>query len=317
MIFFDDFDKEINLVLGDVNSFIGGLEKPISDLGIAFLEKFRASLKGFNTFLLFPYWLSEGFDIKGKENISRKLSNLDVYGIIHLRIIDDILDNPEKIDRNLLLLSNISEYKMYEICFKLIGPNEYFLKDLEDTLTQFSNAILYEKNYYNYKGEITEKMSNFDYQLMAKKAFHLRIPILSYLYLEGSNEMKRKDFLSMMEYWGTSMQLFNDVLGWKDDFLAGQMTYPLVKVIQYLENENLVEKGKTEVMDIAAGFIETDILEDALNISLRYQQMAIDSIKLYNLYYLNEFFVDASNKISSSIDKFKNKRENILKEIIN
>ena len=317
MIFFDDFDKEINLVLSDVNSFIGGLEKPISDLGISFLEKFRVSLKGFNTFLLFPYWLSQGFDIKDKEDVSRKLANLDVYGIMHLRIIDDIIDNPEKIDRNLILFSNISEYKMYEICFKLIGPNEKFLKDLEDTLTQFSNAVLYEKYNYNYKVEITENMSDFDYLLMAKKAFHLRIPILAYLYLEESDEKKREDFLSMMEYWGTSMQLFNDVLGWKDDFIASQMTYPLVKVIQYLENEELVDKGKSEIMDIAAGFIETDILEDTLNIALKYQQMAIDSIKSYNLYYLNEFFVDASNKISSSINKFKNKREDMLKEILN
>ena len=317
MIFFDDFDKEINLVLSDVNSFIGKLEKPVSDLGISFLEKFKLSLKGFNTFLLFPYWLSQGFDIKDKEDVSRKLANLDVYGIMHLRIIDDIIDNPEKIDRNLILLSNISEYKMYEICFKLIGPNENFLKDLEDTLTQFSNAVLYEKYNYNYKGEITENMSNFDYQLMSKKAFHLRIPILSYLYLEESDEKKREDFLSMMEYWGTSMQLFNDVLGWKDDFIARQMTYPLVKVIQYLENEELVDKGKSEIMDIAAGFIETDILEDTLNIALKYQEMAIDSIKSYNLYYLNEFFVDASNKISSSINKFKNKREDMLKEILN
>lgn len=317
MIFFDDFDKEINLVLSDVNSFIGGLEKPISDLGIPFLEKFKVSLKGFNTFLLFPYWLSQGFDIKDKDYVSRKLANLDVYGIMHLRIIDDIIDNPEKIDRNLILFSNISEYKMYEICFKLIGPNEKFLKDLEETLTQFSNAVLYEKYNYNYKSEITENMSNFDYQLMAKKAFHLRIPILAYLYLEESDEKKREDFLSMMEYWGTSMQLFNDVLGWKDDFIASQMTYPLVKVIQYLENEELVDKGKSEIMDIAAGFIETDILEDTLNIALKYQQMAIDSIKSYNLYYLNEFFVDASNKISSSINKFKNKREDMLKEVLN
>jgi hypothetical protein len=75
--------------------------------------------------------------------------------------------------------------------------------------------------------------------------------------------------------------------------------------------------GKAEVMDIAAGFIETNILEDALGISLKYQKMAIESIKKYNMHYLNEFFEDSSNKISSSIDKFKNKRENILKDIIN
>lgn len=317
MIFFDDFDKEINQVLGDVNCFIGGLEKPVSDLGTTFLDKFKISLKGFNTFLLFPCWLSDGFDIKDKEDVSRKLSNLDVYGIMHLRIIDDILDNPEKIDRNLLLLSNICEFKMYEICFKLIGRNESFFKDLEDTLTYFSNAVLFEKQHYAYKGVLTEEMKNYNYELMARKAFHLRIPILSYLYLEGSNENKRKDFFTMMECWGTSMQLFNDVLGWKDDFTSGQMTYPLVKVIEYLENENLVDVGKAEVMDIAAGFIETNILEDTLGISLKYQKMAIDSIKRYNMYYLNEFFEDSSNKISSSIDKFKNKREDILKDIIN
>ncbi|KYC46237.1 MAG: hypothetical protein APG12_00160 [Candidatus Methanofastidiosum methylothiophilum] len=317
MIFFDDFSEEINLVLGDVYSFIGGLDKPISDLGISFLDRFKVSMAGFNTFLLFPYWLSEGFDIENKKDISRKLSNLDVYGIMHLRIIDDILDNPETIDRNLLLLSNICEFKMYDICFSLIGRNENFMKDLEETLIQFSNAVLYEKQRYNYKGEITEDMSNFDYELMARKAFHLRIPILSYLYLEGSNKRKRNDFLLMMEYWATSMQLFNDVLGWKDDFNSSQITYPLVKVIQYLEKESLVYKGKAEIMDIAAGFIETDILENTLNLSLKYQLMAIDSIKSYNLYYLNEFFTDASNKILLNISKFKDKRENVLKDIIN
>lgn len=317
MIFFDDFDKEINLVLRDVNCFIGSLEKPISNLGISFLDKFKVSLKGFNTFLLFPYWLSEGFDIVDKEDVSRKLSNLDVYGIMHLRIIDDILDNPEKIDRNLLLLSNICEFKMYEICFKLIGRHEKFLKDLEDTLIHFSNAVLFEKQHYTYKGILTEEMKNYNYGLMARKAFHLRIPILSYLYLEGSDEKKRKDFFSMMECWGTSMQLFNDVLGWKDDFTSGQMTYPLVKAVQYLEDENLAEKGKADVMDIAAAFIETNILENTLDIALKYQKMAIDSIKVYNLHYLDEFFEDSSNKISASIDKFKNKRESILKDIIN
>lgn len=317
MIFFDDFDIEINLVLDDVNSFLGGIEKPISDLGISFLDKFKISMKGFNTFLLFPYWLSEGFDIKDKENVSRKLANLDVYGIMHLRIIDDILDNPEKIDRNLLLVSNICEFKMYEICFKLIGRNERFLKDLEDTLTHFSNAVLYEKQHYAYKGLLTDELKKFNYELMARKAFHLRIPILSYLYLEESDEKKKNDFFSMMECWGTSMQLFNDVLGWKDDFTSGQMTYPLVKAIEYLENENLVDMGKAEVMDIAAAFIETKILEETLDISLKYQKKAIDSIKSYNLYYLNEFFEDASNKIYSSIEKFKNKRESILKDIIN
>ena len=317
MIFFDDFDKEINQVLGDVNCFIGGLEKPISDLGVTFLDKFKVSLKGFNTFLLFPYWLSDGFDIRDKEDVSRKLSNLDVYGIMHLRIIDDILDNPEKIDRNLLLLSNICEFKMYEICFKLIGRNESFLKDLEYTLTYFSNAILFEKQHYTYKGLLTEEMKNYNYELMSRKAFHLRIPILSYLYLEGSDEKKRKDFFSMMECWGTSMQLFNDVVGWKDDFTSGQMTYPLAKVIEYLENENLVDQGKADVMDIAAAFIETNILEDTLGISLKYQKMAIDFINPYNMCYLNEFFEDSSSKISSSIDKFKNKRKSILKDIIN
>ena len=317
MIFFDDFHKEINLVLTDVYSFIGSLEKPISDLGISFLDKFKVSMKGFNTFLLFPYWLSEGFDIPDKEDISRKLSNLDVYGIMHLRIIDDILDNPEKIDRNLLLLSNISEFKMYEICFKLIGRNENFLKDLEDTLTHFSNAVLYEKEHYSYKGHLTEEMKNFNYELMARKAFHLRIPILSYLYLEESDERKRNDFFSMMEYWGTSMQLFNDVLGWKDDFTSCQMTYPLVKAIGYLEDENLVDKGKVDVMDIAAAFIETDILENTLELSLNYQKSAIESIKSYNLFYLNRYFEDSADKISSSIDKFKNKRESVLKDIIN
>lgn len=317
MNFFDDFDNEINLVLSDVKSYIRSIENPISDLGISFLDKFRVSLKGFNTFLLFPYWLSEGFEIKNKENISRQLSNLDVYGIMHLRIIDDILDNPEKIDRNLLLLSNISEFKMYEICFKLVGDNGEFFKDLEETLVKFSNAILYEKNHYQYKGIISEEMSKYNYELMARKAFHLRIPILSYLYLENSNEKKRKDLLSMMEYWGTSMQLFNDVLGWKDDFNARQMTYPLVKAIEYLEKENLVEQGKSEIMDIAAAFIETDILENTLNIALNYQKMAIDVINSYNMHYLNAFFEDSFNKILSSIDKFKNKRENILKDIIN
>jgi hypothetical protein len=317
MIFFDDFNKEINLVLNDVNSFIGGLDKPISDLGISFLDKFKVSMKGFNTFLLFPYWLSEGFDIQEKEDVSRKLSNLDVYGIMHLRIIDDILDNPEKVDRNLLLLSNISEFKMYEICFKLIGVNENFLKDLEDTLTHFSNAVLFEKEHYSYNGHLTEEMKNFNYELMARKAFHLRIPILSYLYLEESEEKKGNNFFSMMEYWGTSMQLFNDVLGWKDDFTSGQMTYPLVKAIEYLESEKLVDNGKADVMDIAAAFIETDILENTLDISLKYQKKAIDSIKSYDLYYLNKFFEDSSDKISSSIDKFKNKRETILKDIVN
>ena len=120
-------------------------------------------MKGFNTFLLFPYWLSEGFDIKDKEDVSRKLSNLDIYGIMHLRIIDDILDNPEKIDRNLLLLSNICEFKMYEICFNLIGKNESFMKDLEDILTSFSNAILFEKKQYQYLGILTEDMKNYNY----------------------------------------------------------------------------------------------------------------------------------------------------------
>ncbi len=317
MIFFDDFDKEINQVINDVNCFIGGLEKPISDLGVSFLDKFKVSLKGFNTFLLFPYWLSEGFDIKDKGDVSRKLANLDVYGIMHLRIIDDILDNPEKIDRNLLLLSNICEFKMYEISFKLIGRNENFLKDLEDTLTHFSNAILFEKQHYNYTGQLTEEMKNYNYELMARKAFHLRIPILSYLYLEGSDAKKRNDFFSMMESWGASMQLFNDVLGWKDDFTSCQMTYPLVKAIEYLENENLVDQEKAEVMDIAAAFIETSILETTLEISLKYQRMAIESIKRYNMKYLTEFFEDSSGKISSSIDIFKNKRENILKDILN
>ena len=274
-------------------------------------------MKGFNTFLLFPYWLSEGFDIKDKEDVSRKLSNLDIYGIMHLRIIDDILDNPEKIDRNLLLLSNICEFKMYEICFNLIGKNESFMKDLEDILTSFSNAILFEKKQYQYLGILTEEMKNYNYELMARKAFHLRIPILSYLYLEESSEKKRNDFFSMIEYWGTSMQLFNDVLGWKDDFTSGQMTYPLAKAIQHLEEENLVDKGKEDVMDIAAAFIETNILENTLEISLKYQKMAIDSIRTYNLYYLTKFFEDASDKISSSIDKFKDKRNNLLKEILN
>ncbi|HOM95250.1 MAG: hypothetical protein GX941_10685 [Candidatus Methanofastidiosa archaeon] len=317
MIFFDDFSKEINLVLNDVNSFISGLEKPISTLGVSFLDKFKISMKGFNTFLLFPYWLSEGFDIKDKEYVSRKLSNLDVYGIMHLRIVDDILDNPEKIDINLLLLSNICEFKMYEICFNLIGKNELFMKDLEDTLTSFSNAILFEKNQYQYSGILTEDMKNYNYELMARKAFHLRIPLLSYLYLEESHEKKRNDLFSMIEYWGTSMQLFNDVLGWKDDFVSGQITYPLVKAIQYLEEENLVDKGKEDVMDIAAAFIETNILENTLDISLKYQKMAIESIKAYNLYYLTKFFEDASDKISSSIDKFNDKRNNLLKEILN
>lgn len=317
MIFFDDFDKEINQVLGDVNCFIGDLEKPISNLGVTFLDKFKISLKGFNTFLIFPYWLSDGFDIKSKEDVSRKLSNLDVYGIMHLRIIDDILDNPEKIDRNLLLLSNICEFKMYEICFNLIGKNESFMKDLEDILTSFSNAILFEKKQYQYLGILTEEMKNYNYELMARKAFHLRIPILSYLYLEESSEKKRNDFFSMIEYWGTSMQLFNDVLGWKDDFTSGQMTYPLAKAIQHLEEENLVDKGKEDVMDIAAAFIETNILENTLEISLKYQKMAIDSIRTYNLYYLTKFFEDASDKISSSIDKFKDKRNSLLKEILN
>jgi hypothetical protein len=266
---------------------------------------------------LFPYWLSEGFDIKGKDDVARKLANLDVYGIMHLRIIDDILDNPEKIDRNLLLLSNICEFKMYEICFKLIGRNESFLKDLEDTLTYFSNAILFEKEHYNYNGVLTDEMKNYNYEHMARKAFHLRIPILSYLYLEESDEKKRNDFFSMMECWGTSMQLFNDVLGWNDDFTSGQMTYPLVKAIEYLENEKLVDLGKADSMDIAAAFIETNILENTLDISLKYQKKAIDSIKLYNLYYLNQFFEDSSNKISSSIDKFNNKRESVLKDIFN
>jgi len=272
MIFFEDFSNEINLVLNDVNSFIESLEKPISDLGTSFLDKFKISMKGFNTFLLFPYWLSEGFDIKDKEDVSRKLSNLDIYGIMHLRIIDDILDNPEKIDRNLLLLSNICEFKMYEICFNLIGKNESFMKDLEDILTSFSNAILFEKKQYQYLGILTEEMKNYNYELMARKAFHLRIPILSYLYLEESSEKKRNDFFSMIEYWGTSMQLFNDVLGWKDDFTSGQMTYPLAKAIQHLEEENLVDKGKEDVMDIAAAFIETNILENTLEISLKYQK---------------------------------------------
>jgi len=317
MIFFDDFHKEISIVLNDVYSFIGGLEKPISDLGISFLDKFKVSLKGFNTFLLFPYWLSEGFNIENKEDVSRKLSNLDVYGIMHLRIIDDILDNPEKIDRNLLLLSNICEFKSYEICFKLIGRNQKFLKDLEDTITYFSNAVLFEKKHYQYEGILTDEMRNYDYNLMAKKTLHLRVPILSYLYLEESNSKKRKDFLDMMDYWGSSMQLFNDVLGWKDDFISGQMTYPLVKAVQYLEEENLVDKGKIDVMDIAAAFIETNILENTLNISLKYQKMAIDSIDCYNLHYLKEFFTDSSNKISSSINKFKNNRESLLKDIIN
>jgi len=317
MIFFEDFSNEINLVLNDVNSFIESLEKPISDLGTSFLDKFKISMKGFNTFLLFPYWLSEGFDIKDKEDVSRKLSNLDIYGIMHLRIIDDILDNPEKIDRNLLLLSNICEFKMYEICFNLIGKNESFMKDLEDILTSFSNAILFEKKQYQYLGILTEEMKNYNYELMARKAFHLRIPILSYLYLEKSSEKKRNDFFSMMEYWGTSMQLFNDVLGWKDDFTSGQMTYPLAKAIQHLEEENLVDKGKEDVMDIAAAFIETNILENTLEISLKYQKMAIDSIRTYNLYYLTKFFEDASDKISSSIDKFKDKRNSLLKEILN
>ncbi|NMC60658.1 MAG: hypothetical protein GYA51_14930 [Candidatus Methanofastidiosa archaeon] len=317
MNFFEDFNKEINLVLGDVSSFIQKLGPPLSDMGISFLDKFRVSLKGFNTFLLFPYWLSDGFDIKDKEDVSRKLSNRDVYGIMHLRIIDDILDNPERVDRNLLLLSNICEYKMYEICFKLVGKNENFLKDLEYTLTQFSNAVLYEKENYCYKGEITENMSNYNYEFMARKAFHLRIPILSYLYLEGSKENKRNDFLYMMEYWGTSMQLFNDVLGWKDDFNSAQITYPLVKAIQYLERDNLVEKGKADIMDIAAAFIETDILEKTLDISIKYQKMAIDSIKDYNMEYLTKFFEDASNKISFSLGKLRNKRESILEELIN
>jgi hypothetical protein len=70
-------------------------------------------------------------------------------------------------------------------------------------------------------------------------------------------------------------------------------------------------------MDIAAAFIETDILENTLDISLKYQKKAIDSIKSYDLYYLNKFFEDSSDKISSSIDKFKNKRETILKDIVN
>ncbi len=317
MNFFNDFDKEINLVLDDVYSFLGGLDKPISDLGISFLDKFKVSLKGFNTFLLFPYWLAEGFDVENKDEVSRNLSNLDVYGIIHLRIIDDILDNPEKINRNLLLISNLCEFKMYEIGFKLVGKNDYFLKDLEDTLTQFSNAVLFEKQYYQYKGILTKEMKNYNYELMAKKAFHLRIPILSYLCLESSDEEKTKDFFSMLDNWATSMQLFNDVLGCKDDFDSGQLTYPLVKAIQYLEDNNLVDKGKADYMDIAAAFIETDIMEKTLETSLEYQKKAINSIEKYNLHYLNDFFEDSYFKISSSVEKFKNKRETILKDTIN
>lgn len=317
MKFFDDFNMEINLVLNDIYSFLGGLDKPISDLGVSFLDKFKVSLKGFNTFLLFPYWLAEGFDVKNKEEISRNLSNLNVYGIMHMRILDDLLDNPEKTDRNLLLISNICEFKSYEICFKLIGRNQNFLKDLQNILINFSNIMLLEKQNYLYNGILTKEMKNYNYKDMANKTIHLRVPILSYLYLEDSDVQKRNNLLSMMDCWGVSMQLFNDVLGWKDDFNSGQITYPLLKAIQYLEDQNLVDNGKIDIMDIAAAFIETDIIEASLDISLRYQKKAIDSIKKYNLFYLKEFFNDSSIKITSSIDTFKNKRENILKDIFN
>ncbi|MFQ6089608.1 MAG: hypothetical protein ACE5K0_12015 [Candidatus Methanofastidiosia archaeon] len=310
MKFFEDFEEERNLIFEDLKKYLKSLDYPLGELGVEFLENFSKTLKGFDTFLLFPYWISDEFDVENKKLINRNLAKSSVYGISYFRIQDDVIDEPEKIDPNLLLLANVFVIKTVKLYLELIPRKSEFWVHFENIVEESSNAALLEKMRYSF-----DKKADFkDLSYMGKKFSTMKIPCFAYVFLEDRALERLTPFSRFIEKFGTAQQIFNDAVGWKDDFEHRQMTYPLFLGLEKLKEEGIVESYLDATLeDLMTIYLMTDIQEKTLELSKSYYEKALSHLEDLNVPYLKEFVKFSILRTKKAVENLKLEKENLIK----
>lgn len=180
--------------------------------------------------LYLPIWLFDSFVRRGLLVAEQRPSLIQIlaatmHGYIYVRTQDDVLDEPDRSNREFLLLGNVCCAAMTRMYAEGLGSNVLpFWAEYDRAMVDFSNMTLAERHAVLRD----DPYENEQFTRHADKVAFARIPMLAVATLASRLDLAPV-ITTLVHQLGIAYGLANDVIGWPRDVRAGQRTYLLAR----------------------------------------------------------------------------------------
>ncbi|MDI1483921.1 hypothetical protein [Polyangium sp. y55x31] len=180
--------------------------------------------------LYMPLWFRDGLVGAGRDPgalddaLPRILAGT-MLGYVYVRIQDDVLDDPERADRELLLLGNACFTGMLGLLRAAVGDHRGFWDAFDRAFVTFSRFTALEQRVVRADEPYPEAL----FEEHCDKVAFARVPLLAVAALVDRLDAAEPEISRLVHRLGVAYGLANDVLGWPRDLLAGQRTYLLAE----------------------------------------------------------------------------------------
>ncbi|MDI1447682.1 hypothetical protein [Polyangium sp. 6x1] len=227
---------DIDAAWAIVEAHLAALPDPLDALAARFLASVSAGEARHRAYfqnplapplLYMPLWLRDGLVGAGRapaaldEALPRILAGT-MLGYFYVRIQDDVLDDPERADRELLLLGNACFTGMIALLREALADHRGFWGAFDRAFVAFSRLTALEQRVVRSDEPYPELL----FEEHCDKVAFARVPLLAVAALADRIDAEPA-ICALVHRLGVAYGLANDVLGWPRDLLAGHRTYLL------------------------------------------------------------------------------------------
>lgn len=277
------FHQKIRRSLEEYNKNV----KKLQSQEMCVLKKHSFIFKEFSIAATIPYWLAEMFDFKEnkKDQICSFLSLGNLYGISYIRTATR---------RDLGKYGGWFLFKAMKEYQRLFPSNSKFW----DYTERYANEMVEYLNFYYKESRISSLKMVIK---ISGNRYSLQKCVVSALCLLSKQASLLPQMEEMIEYFNIALSLRNAAREWEYDYYNNCLTFPLKK-LSLLKRKI---KGKS-IADIL--FLE-GIIEEALNKSIIYFDLALNLAKKFKLILFNLFLEHTLTNMIKTTKELKSIRE--------
>ncbi|MFC7677981.1 hypothetical protein [Paenibacillus sp. GCM10028914] len=153
MDWFKPFESDLSEVFAECGDKISNFPAPLNEIGRKYIQKFdvfqQGSAKNYICYLL-PFWMNDLTSLS--QDIYRKLSTANIYGMLYFFIQDDIMDtHPDDYTpgmwKHQLALANLLHTEFISIYLQLFQANSPFWNYFKDYIQEWSEGVMHESQH--------------------------------------------------------------------------------------------------------------------------------------------------------------------------
>lgn len=241
-------------------------------------------------------------DLGIEEQYALMLSEMYIYLTLSFRIQDCAVDERNPLYRQRLLCENIFLGRLLTLlnCFPL-----HIFQVVEEAFLEYSQASAFEIKRYSFDkaSPVNPELLYFpDISFLGKKFSPLKIPLAAAVLRAEKGSLT--DVNNLIDNYGISLQVRNDLLDWQEDWERGQLTYFLSKLVGKLGNEI---NSWPEIKDLKRLFVYSEVVEEMLQTERHYIKKTVEISRRISI-NLSNFFKQKIEDIDREIQDLKSWR---------